>query len=45
MTIIATLSDFLGTFWFMLLLSAVSFCAGAALKERVTRFFDKLKGD
>jgi len=44
MILAAALSEFLGTFWFMLLLAAVSFCAGAALKERVTNFFNDLKG-
>ena len=45
MIIAAALSEFLGTFWFMLLLAGVSFCAGAALKDRVAIFFNKLKGD
>tara|TARA_S200002703_G_scaffold90203_3_gene77813 strand:+ start:78 stop:212 length:135 start_codon:yes stop_codon:yes gene_type:complete len=43
--LIAGLTEFLGTFWFILLLCGISFCAGAALKERVANFFNKLKGD
>lgn len=44
MIIAAALSEFLGTFWFILLVALVSFCAGAALKDRVTNFFNSLKG-
>lgn len=44
MIVAAALNDFLGTFWFMLLLAGVSFCAGVALKERVVKFINKLKG-
>ena len=40
----ANVSEFFGTVWFMLLLSSVSFCAGAVLKDRVTKFFNSLKG-
>ena len=42
--VIANASEFFGTVWFMLLLASVSFCAGAVLKERVLRFFHRLKG-